>query len=606
LTASQISGDAGQVADVPGSENFLSLLIDRIVTAGPDGRNQLMTLLQTISKGQPPVQNPDRKGSESLNGGDAGQSSLAKDLAAALLDSLEPQTATSVLGTGKGREPAALSLLSLGGANLAAAGEMPLQTSGSAPSAVVPSDTHDQPDRKGGLEGKEGATVPGPGSSVRRTGRPVLTTPDSELLSAFLSKLGGSDKSILSDRVSERPATGVPNPDSELLSAFLSKLSGSEISSPLTLNPDISVSASEPITGKLGQVSDSRLSKVLSDTKNQRQAKEGLDKPPIMDALLTDAIMTAIQSSLMSQGSRTETPLATPAGGSDEVAARDGISQQEPAHEPPIGNIHLASILLERNRKSSEGRQAAEGKGPGKENDVPVAGEDGYKQVVKTGLQRLDHPNPVSQKPVTDMSLYQGEMEGSDALKAAASTVEMKVRNIPEIEEKSQERARGKEITAPSKTDQYQFLSQDEVANGGRSRDREGGKVVEKGAFASVMTDKIQKIVEQYTTRGNSMDMVVRLKIDDKDTLLVGLKDKGQTVTVQVKTGSEGLINLLQSNKEAITRQLEEKNIYASIWIDPDRQKGFDERQKKEDRQGTPGRRSSQDENFRSLLDGVA
>jgi hypothetical protein len=49
------------------------------------------------------------------------------------------------------------------------------------------------------------------------------------------------------------------------------------------------------------------------------------------------------------------------------------------------------------------------------------------------------------------------------------------------------------------------------------------------------MTDRIEKIVEHYANKGVSADLVVRLKIDEKETLIVGLKDQGQTVAVEIK-----------------------------------------------------------------------
>ena len=116
--------------------------------------------------------------------------------------------------------------------------------------------------------------------------------------------------------------------------------------------------------------------------------------------------------------------------------------------------------------------------------------------------------------------------------------------------------------------DERQLLSQNDYTKTGNHLDKEAGKVLGKAPFASIMTDRIEKIVEQYASKSVSMDMVVRLKIDEKETILVGLKEQGQRVTVEVKTTNAGMGTFLQSQKEEIARQLEGKNIYANIYVD--------------------------------------
>jgi hypothetical protein len=116
--------------------------------------------------------------------------------------------------------------------------------------------------------------------------------------------------------------------------------------------------------------------------------------------------------------------------------------------------------------------------------------------------------------------------------------------------------------------DERQLLSQNDYTKTSMPLDKETGKVSEKTPFASVMTDRIEKIVEQYANKNVSMDMVVRLKIDEKETLLIGLKEQGQRVIVEVKTTNESMGTFLQSQKEEIARQLAGKHIYANIYVD--------------------------------------
>ena len=63
--------------------------------------------------------------------------------------------------------------------------------------------------------------------------------------------------------------------------------------------------------------------------------------------------------------------------------------------------------------------------------------------------------------------------------------------------------------------------------------------------------------------------MTVRLTVGNDESLVLGLKDLGQTVTVEVRGSNQGMINLLQSQRDVIISHLEGKDISANIVIDP-------------------------------------
>jgi hypothetical protein len=115
---------------------------------------------------------------------------------------------------------------------------------------------------------------------------------------------------------------------------------------------------------------------------------------------------------------------------------------------------------------------------------------------------------------------------------------------------------------------------------------KEDARVFEKGSFSSFIADRVEKVVEQYSTRNSSMDTVVRLKLDDKETLTVGLKHEGQNVVVEVKASNEGLANLLQGHKEDITRHLEDKNIFARMYVEADGENGYNRRNQQDGKRG--------------------
>jgi hypothetical protein len=129
-------------------------------------------------------------------------------------------------------------------------------------------------------------------------------------------------------------------------------------------------------------------------------------------------------------------------------------------------------------------------------------------------------------------------------------------------------------------------------------------KTPKETAFSSVMTDKIEKIVEQFSAKGSNMDMILRLKIDDRETLLVGLKNEGQKVMVDVKSTNEGVMNILQTQKDVISRNLEEKHVYTNIHLDPDGNGSFERRESRQEE-----RRKEQDSsktNFIEFLEASA
>jgi len=133
---------------------------------------------------------------------------------------------------------------------------------------------------------------------------------------------------------------------------------------------------------------------------------------------------------------------------------------------------------------------------------------------------------------------------------------------------------------------------------------KDNNMTFEKGSFTSFVTDRIEKIVEQFSNRGSQMDMVVRLKLDDKETLLVGLKQEGQRVIVDVKASNDGLVNLIQAHKDDIARHLEDKNIFTSIFVQPDGEKNSERQNERENKK--EGRKQEAGTSFINILEATA
>jgi hypothetical protein len=160
-----------------------------------------------------------------------------------------------------------------------------------------------------------------------------------------------------------------------------------------------------------------------------------------------------------------------------------------------------------------------------------------------------------------------------------------------------------KEIDDNTGKDERQLLFQNDYTKMSAHTDKETAKVVDKTAFASMMADRIEKIAEQYGNKNFSMDMVIRLKIDDNETILVGLKDQGQRISVEVKTTNEGMGNFLQSQKEEIAKQLEGRFVYANIHVDV-QSENPQKREQKEQKKANHEEKAGSD--FAAFIEAVA
>ncbi|MCX5815041.1 MAG: hypothetical protein NTX75_02205 [Proteobacteria bacterium] len=164
-------------------------------------------------------------------------------------------------------------------------------------------------------------------------------------------------------------------------------------------------------------------------------------------------------------------------------------------------------------------------------------------------------------------------------------------------------------IEAPQKDTKFSFKENDYMpfAKSGhfeadQSPEAKGTQTVEKGSFASMITDRIEKIIGQNQVRNTPMDMVMRMNINEKESLLIGLKREGQQIFVEIKTGSSSIMNLLQANKEVIIRNLEMKNVNANIFVNPDSDGGFERREnRRENRRGAANGKAQN--NFFELLE---
>ena len=103
-----------------------------------------------------------------------------------------------------------------------------------------------------------------------------------------------------------------------------------------------------------------------------------------------------------------------------------------------------------------------------------------------------------------------------------------------------------------------------------------------QGQIRPVVAQKIEEIVERYSEVKKSGDMLIRFKIDNGEILELNLKNNGENILIQIKSTNSELISMFTNQRDMIIKSLEEKNIFASIFINPD---GANNQEKQEEKQ---------------------
>jgi len=122
-------------------------------------------------------------------------------------------------------------------------------------------------------------------------------------------------------------------------------------------------------------------------------------------------------------------------------------------------------------------------------------------------------------------------------------------------------------------------------------------------AGSTAAVERFEQIVGQLSARPASHDLLVRLDMGDEEHLVLGLKDLGQSVTVEVRASNQGMINLLESQRDVIVRHLEGRDIHTNIVIDPNASATPEKRERRETRQARVPTAPAQDEEFGTFLE---
>jgi hypothetical protein len=115
--------------------------------------------------------------------------------------------------------------------------------------------------------------------------------------------------------------------------------------------------------------------------------------------------------------------------------------------------------------------------------------------------------------------------------------------------------------------------------------------------------ERFDRVMEQVGTGTGPHDMMVRLTVGNDESLVLGLKDLGHTVTVEIRGSNQGMINLLQSQRDVIISHLEGKDISANIVIDPNASGTPEKQERRGTRQRTSAARAKVSGGFDGLLE---
>lgn len=160
------------------------------------------------------------------------------------------------------------------------------------------------------------------------------------------------------------------------------------------------------------------------------------------------------------------------------------------------------------------------------------------------------------------------------------------------------------EVGEDSDTGENLIVQHNDTSRHGVQHASSETKGVVKNDFGAMMVDKIEKLTEQFAGKSMNMDMTVKLKIGDNETVLVGLRDEGSRVTVEVRTANENTMNFLQSQKEELIKSLESKNILTTIHVDID-QDAQGQRQQRQQRRDS-GDDTGEKQDFGAFFEALA
>ena len=330
--------------------------------------------------------------------------------------------------------------------------------------------------------------------------------------------------------------------------------------------------------------------KLLTSMKGELESTTGNEKVPSPDSTAKTITNSAIALNLQQEFLKERQ-----SSGSDliQVSQKMPVATEVLSRDLLEKNAGFLRAILEKggqvNREDgTKGNSLGEGKG-----------FDGALKLGEARTQGITSPLFLDEQSLDENGGQKPEAEAHALLVNAAKKYKEHVAGTEELKANTDP-----EITSVSSEKSSVELPQGDTFRANVFQVKDNNMTFEKGSFTSFVNDRIEKIVEQFSSRNSQMDMVVRLKLDDKETLLIGLRHEGQKVIVDVKASNDGLVNLLQAHKDDIARNLQDKNIFTNIFVQPDGERNS-ERQNQRDN-NKENKKQEASASFASVLEATA
>lgn len=192
------------------------------------------------------------------------------------------------------------------------------------------------------------------------------------------------------------------------------------------------------------------------------------------------------------------------------------------------------------------------------------------------------------------------QQETGSAIDNASESFVKGVSQLLETVEQQQKQVEIETKDQPAPKENYQVLADKEPGAKGVAEQKSAAQQ----ASPMHAVEKFEKTLEQVSARTGLNEMRVRLNIGNDESVVLGLKDLGQTISVEVKASHQAIIGLLESQKDSITKNLELRDVHTNIFIDPDSSAKQDHKDRREGKQRLRTMRSRNEaEGFAEVLE---
>jgi len=326
--------------------------------------------------------------------------------------------------------------------------------------------------------------------------------------------------------------------------------------------------------------------RLLASLKGEPELTIGKEEAPFSDTTVNNTIAIHLQQQLLKDRQNADSDFT-------QVSQKTPVNAEILTREILEKNAGFLRALLEKGGQANQ-EDSTKGNNPGESKGFDGAlkpGEARTQNMVNAlflddhGLDERGGEKPESEAQALILNAakkYKEHVTGTDELKTNADS----------------------DITNVSTKRSSVELPQGDTFRSNIFQVKDNNMTFEKGSFTSFVAERIEKIVEQFSGRSSQMDMVVRLKLDDTETLLVGLRHEGQKVIVDVKASNDGLVNLLQAHKDDIARNLQDKNIFTNIFVQPDGERNFERQNQRENKK--EGSKQEANTSFVNILEATA